>query len=487
MAENFMVGCDVTIHSLVSRPELNGEHGVVVSTPDTASGRYAVKVDGQAPGSKPLLIKRDNLHGMPDEAGTPLMQAVMSGNYKAVEMVFSMMIGVTDWVDRPNPNLRITPLMACAFHDDEASAVKVACRLLKAGAHVETPDATIGSRPAWMAAQEGRPKLLRLLINQGARIDLPGSRNTSSTPIVIASQNGHAECVAVLIEAGLRQGLRLTEVVNPDGKTPALIATERGHATVLGVLAQGGADLRLSIPACYSQVNANDEHIADNFDPSDDFPLHRALDLTVQSHVKKMCCHCGIDKQIAKVIRCPKCKLAYFCSDSCLKVAWKTHKLACKPIKAGRELLGGSHNPTPQPTAAGFEEPFGPLDEIANPDAFNAYNREDSAKWQYDAGSRGQPDWRRYPARIEENLESMCFMDFGFGPAPKYMYRPGHPECDGCYERHGRSTVPPPSVSTRYITFDDMTERDVYSGASRAVRRNGVRSWRRPRDSEDAA
>ena len=209
MAENFMVGCDVTIHSLVSRPELNGEHGVVVSTPDTASGRYAVKVDGQAPGSKPLLIKRDNLHGMPDEAGTPLMQAVMSGNYKAVEMVFSMMIGVTDWVDRPDPNLRITPLMACAFHDDEASAVKVACRLLKAGAHVETPDATIGSRPAWMAAQEGRPKLLRLLINQGARIDLPGSRNTSSTPIVIASQNGHAECVAVLIEAGLRQGLRL--------------------------------------------------------------------------------------------------------------------------------------------------------------------------------------------------------------------------------------------------------------------------------------
>ena len=108
-------------------------------------------------------------------------------------------------------------------------------------------------------------------------------------------------------------------------------------------------------------------------------------------------------------------------------------------------------------------------------DNFVKYDREVVAKWEYDAGERGRPDWRRYPARIEDNLESMSTMDFGMGPAPKFMYRPGYPDNDGRYENHGRSIIPPPDVATRYVTFDDMTEREVYSGASRPVRRNGVR------------
>ena len=33
----------------------------------------------------------------------------------------------------------------------------------------------------------------------------------------------------------------------------------------------------------------------------------------------------------------------------------------------------------------------------------------------------------------------------------------------------------PPTVATCYVNFDDMDEREVYTGATRAVRRNGKR------------
>ena len=65
--------------------------------------------------------------------------------------------------------------------------------------------------------------------------------------------------------------------------------------------------------------------------------------------------------------------------------------------------------------------------------------------------------------------------------APTFMYRPGLPDNDGMYEdgagvRRAASGRPiPGNVATRHVTFADMTEREIYTGASRAVRRNGRR------------
>jgi hypothetical protein len=61
------------------------------------------------------------------------------------------------------------------------------------------------------------------------------------------------------------------------------------------------------------------------------------------------------------------------------------------------------------------------------------------------------------------------------GGSPNFMYCPGKPDNDGMYESGRRSAKPPSSVATCHVTFDDMTEREVYTGASRAVRRNGKR------------
>jgi len=280
--------------------------------------------------------------------------------------------------------------------------------------------------------------------------------------------------VAVLLEAAARAALLLTDATNNDGMSAALIATERGHAMVLGVLAQGGADLRVATPTYYCTPRPGDPDLVDRVDPNDAMPVHRALDMAVRSYVSKTCCSCGLDNEHASLSRCSKCDLAYFCTHACLKAAWKSHKLACKPISAGRGLLTFKQVPSSKQEITGFDEPFGKLDQVADRD--EVYDRERHANWQYDVGRRGHPQWQRYPARIESMLESMSRFDMGhMGRPPKFIYRPGRPANDGMYEKHGRSVVPPSDVATCFVTFDDMTEREVYTGASRAVRRNGVR------------
>ena len=57
--------------------------------------------------------------------------------------------------------------------------------------------------------------------------------------------------------------------------------------------------------------------------------------------------------------------------------------------------------------------------------------------------------------------------------SPRYMYRPNDPECEGYYETAPFSPTPAPELSTRYVYFSCMMEFDVYTGACRAVRRNG--------------
>lgn len=159
-----LVGLTVIIRNLTNRVELNGETATVASY-DSSKKRYVVSVAGRP---QPMLFKADNLYKITDEAGTPLTTAVMMGSIDGLEICLSQMIDAAEWVDRPDPNTLITPLMGCAFCDDDDNAVGLACRLLTAGAKVDTPDATAGSTPAFMAAQEGKPKLLQMLINRRA-------------------------------------------------------------------------------------------------------------------------------------------------------------------------------------------------------------------------------------------------------------------------------------------------------------------------------
>ena len=69
----------------------------------------------------------------------------------------------------------------------------------------------------------------------------------------------------------------------------------------------------------------------------------------------------------------------------------------------------------------------------------------------------------------------------GFGTPDFALFRPGKGKCcDGKYEQpdarllRKRPDVAPAGVATRRVDFGSMVERDVYHGAARKVRRNGV-------------
>lgn len=81
-------------------------------------------------------------------------------------------------------------------------------------------------------------------------------------------------------------------------------------------------------------------------------------------------------------------------------------------------MLGDPNDPLPAPV----DEPYGFDDSFASTDdeGSSKYNRDTHPVWEYDAGGRGQSDWRRYPARIEESLSE----------SPRFMYRPSRPDCD---------------------------------------------------------
>ena len=57
-----------------------------------------------------------------------------------------------------------------------------------------------GATPAYMAAQEGQADCLRLLLEAGC--DKDNANDYGATPAFMAAQEGHADCLRLLEEAG---------------------------------------------------------------------------------------------------------------------------------------------------------------------------------------------------------------------------------------------------------------------------------------------
>jgi ankyrin repeat protein len=89
---------------------------------------------------------------------TPLMMAILNQMpSSAVQFVINSMRDGAQWIDRSDPNMKVTPLVAvmCARNDDDPEAIKISKLLLKNGANVNTPDSGPGATPLWMTAQRG--------------------------------------------------------------------------------------------------------------------------------------------------------------------------------------------------------------------------------------------------------------------------------------------------------------------------------------------
>lgn len=398
---------------------------------------------------------------------TPLMMAVWSGPPPMTAHALQNMVGAAEWLNRDDPVMGCTPLMACAFRDD-AAAVAIAHLLVAAGADVNVCDEGPGVGPLFMAAQEDKPALCEFLCGTGARVDAIG-RASPTTPLGVAAQNGCWRCCGALLRAARDAGYlgACVDMATVEGKTPCHVAVEMGHAECAAALAAAGADLRRASPRVYSTLDPADPSVRRCVDPTPLLEVHAATDAALQARARKTCAGCDAAAALQK---CARCEVAYYCGRDCQKADWTArHRAVCSKLKRGRAAFGEMRKPAR--AAFGFAGAHGPEDYNAS----DAYDRATHPAWEYQDAKR---DWTRYPPRIEEACEDMC----GNG-APTFMYRPGDPDCDGMYERSDHrnphtvkvGVAPPRAVATRHITFDDMTERDVYTGAARAVRRAGER------------
>ncbi|MTI12068.1 ankyrin repeat domain-containing protein, partial [Sansalvadorimonas verongulae] len=84
------------------------------------------------------------------------------------------------------------------------------------------------------AAQNGHAEVVQMLVNAGAKINRTWD---SATPLFQAAQNGHAEVVEILVNAGAE----LNKTWN--GATPLYQAAQNGHAKVVQILVKAGVEL----------------------------------------------------------------------------------------------------------------------------------------------------------------------------------------------------------------------------------------------------
>ncbi|KFY33939.1 hypothetical protein V494_07201 [Pseudogymnoascus sp. VKM F-4513 (FW-928)] len=197
------------------------------------------------------------LTGKTYEGCTPLVLAVQLGLDDAVKVMLDNGASPTE-----RDSTGFTPL----FMAVQYNRFKVAKVLLDAGADVE--DTGGQSSALHLAAANGRPRMIQLLLNRQAPIDVsfPGF----GTPLHQAAQLGNNECVKILLAAGadpnamaksgatplkwaalkgygdvvktLLRNKAIASHIGTDGETPIFCAVDGGHEGICSDLIDAGAD-----------------------------------------------------------------------------------------------------------------------------------------------------------------------------------------------------------------------------------------------------
>lgn len=383
----------------------------------------------------------------------------------------------------PQAHGTLLMVLAGSRDGDDDESIRVAKTLKRYGADVNRADSVIGSTPLNVAADFGRTRLVRWLVNQGAAIDVH-PRITPTLAIYLTCQNNHAQCTGILVKAALDQNKVYTlDAKSKKGTTPGNMCMERGRVECMGALTMGGADARQVFAMYWVPPGYSSDPSAPQTDPDPNIQPQASMQQTLLSFTTLQCAQCQTFSP-PELQQCSRCRMAHYCSRECQKQDYDLHKKCCKRLRKGQDLVSTTATSLPQPANEpfGFTIPFAGDDfkPCRYHDSDDEEEKEDSNRpvWEYNAGSRGNPDWRRYPIRIEESLESMLSIG-----GPRYMYRPGNTRAEGMYEPE-RSAKPPPNIATNYVYWADMLEREFYTGAIRAVRRNGSRASPVQRDDD---
>ena len=126
----------------------------------------------------------------------------------------------------------LSPLHVAAINGN----VEVTRLLVNEGANLEMKDSKCGSSPFLHACQNGRVKIVRLLIANGANIKAVGMNGTNA--LHFAAESGNVELVEMLID-----NFPNVNATDADGTTVLQFAAISGNVKVLDILIGRGADL----------------------------------------------------------------------------------------------------------------------------------------------------------------------------------------------------------------------------------------------------
>ena len=135
---------------------------------------------------------------------------------------------------------------ATALHvASEEGHIAVVRSLIRAGADVNQAmtDEKYGNSPLTISCFRNRPLVANALLQAGARVGYV--RKDGFTALLMACQEGHIECVRVLIRAGADVNQAATD---KHGNSPLFQASQNGHVHVVDALIAAGCQLNYARP-----------------------------------------------------------------------------------------------------------------------------------------------------------------------------------------------------------------------------------------------
>ncbi|MGD1934855.1 MAG: ankyrin repeat domain-containing protein [Candidatus Phaeomarinobacter sp.] len=155
-----------------------------------------------------------------------LVEAIRDGDVADVEEAFLAGLNANE------RSIKGVPALIEAVRTGKRSIVEL---LLDRGARVNIPGRRDGVTALEEAARIDRPDIAQILIDAGADVDKTGKQG--QTPLMVAATLGHTAIVQVLIDADA-----YLNDTDSTGRTPLTLAEERRHKQTVELLRSAGAE-----------------------------------------------------------------------------------------------------------------------------------------------------------------------------------------------------------------------------------------------------
>jgi len=131
----------------------------------------------------------------------------------------------------PGPNIVERSCLAAKLGDEAALR-----ELYKLGADFGAAMGVTSATPLLIATQNGHGECIRILHECGA--DVNAAISHGITPVLTAARDGHGECIRILHECGAD-----VNTADRNGTTPVYMAALKGHGKCIRILYECGADV----------------------------------------------------------------------------------------------------------------------------------------------------------------------------------------------------------------------------------------------------